>query len=46
MKEYKSIVMRLIKKLFCDNQEKSRVEYNRNSLYLIIFYNLVQNYPE
>ena len=31
MKEYRSIVMRLIKKLFCDNLEKSRFEYNRNS---------------
>ena len=38
--------MRLIKKLICGNLEKSRVEYNMNSLYLIIFYHLVQNYPE
>jgi hypothetical protein len=38
--------MRLIKKLFCDNLEKSRIEYSRNSLYLYIFYYLVQNCPE
>ena len=46
MKEYRSIIMRLIKKLFCDNLEKSRIEYSRNSLYLYIFYYLVQNCPE
>ena len=45
-KEYKSIVMRLIKKLFCENLEKSRVEYAKSSLYLIIFYNFVKSYPE
>ena len=45
-KEYKSIVLRLIKKLFCDNLEKSRMEYAKNSLYLMIFYNFVKSYPE
>ena len=46
IKEYRSIVMRLVKKLFCDNLEKSRIEYNRSSLYLILFYNFVKSYPE
>ena len=46
MKEYRSIVMRLVKKLFCDNLERSRFEYARSSLYLIIFYNFVKSYPE
>ena len=46
VKENKSIIMRLIKKLFCDNLEKSRVEYAKNSLYLIIFYNFVKGYPD
>ena len=46
VKEYRSIVMRVIKKLFCDNLEKSRFEYNRISLYLTIFYNFVKSYPE
>jgi len=46
VKEYKSIIMRLIKKLFCDNLEKSRMEYAKNSLYLYIFYYLVKSYPE
>ena len=45
-KEYKSIIMRLIKKLFCENLEKSRIEYTKSSLYLIIFYNFVKGYPE
>ena len=45
-KEYKSIVMRLIQKLFCDNLEKSRVAYAKSSLYLIIFYDIVKSYPE
>ena len=45
-KEYKSIIMRLIKKLFCENLEKSRIQYNKSSLYLIIFYNFVKGYPE
>ena len=44
--EYRSIIMRLIKKLFCDNLEKSRIEYAKNSLFLIIFFNFVKNYPE
>jgi hypothetical protein len=38
--------MRLFKKLFCDNLEKSRYEFSRSSLYLTIFYHMVQNYPE
>jgi len=38
--------MRLIKKLFCDNLEKSRIEFAKNNLFLIIFYNFVKNYPE
>ena len=46
VKEYRSIVMRLIKKLFCDNLEKSRTEYSRNSLFLIIFHYMVKSYPE
>ena len=46
IKEFRSIVMRLIKKLFCDNLEKSRIEYSRSSLYLITFYNFVRSYPE
>ena len=46
IKEYKSIIMRIIKKLFCDNLEKSRMEFAKNSLYLLIFYNFVKNYPE
>ena len=45
-KECKSIILRLIKKLFCDNLEKSRMEYSKNSLYLMIFYNFVKSYPE
>ena len=45
-KEYKSIIMRLIKKLFCENLEKSRIEYAKSSLFLIIFYNFVKAYPE
>ena len=45
-KEYKSIILRLIKKLFCDNLEKSRMEYAKNSLFLIIFYSFVRSYPE
>lgn len=45
-KDYKSITMRLIKKLFCDNLEKSRMEYAKSSLYLMIFYYLVKSYPE
>ena len=46
VKEYKSIIMRLMKKLFCENLEKSRIEYTKSSLYLIIFYNFVKGYPE
>ena len=46
MKEHRSIIMRLFKKLFCDNLEKSRYEFSRSSLYLTIFYHMVQNYPE
>ena len=46
IKEHRSIVMRLFKKLFCDNLEQSRYEFSRNSLYLSIFYHMVQNYPE
>ena len=38
--------MRIIKKLFCENLEKSRFEYAKSSLYLIIFYNFVKSYPE
>ena len=45
-KESKSLILRLIRKLFCENLEKSRVEYSKNSLYLVIFYNFVKNYPE
>ena len=45
-KEYKSIVMRLVQKLFCDNLEKSRTSYMNNSLYLIRFYDIVKNFPE
>ena len=46
VKEHKSIIMRIIKKLFCENLEKSRFEYAKSSLYLIIFYNFVKSYPE
>ena len=46
VKEYRSIIMRLMKKLFCDNLEKSRYEYAQSSLFLTIFYNMVKNYPE
>ena len=46
MKEYRSIIMRLMKKIFCDNLEKSRYEYSQSSLFLTIFYNMVKNYPE
>ena len=46
VKENKSIIMRLIKKLFCENLEKSRIEYAKSSLYLIIFYNFIKGYPE
>jgi hypothetical protein len=45
-KEYKSIILRLIKKLFCDNLEKSRMEYTKNSLFLTIFYSFVKSYHE
>ena len=45
-KEYKSIVMRLVQKLFCDNLEKSRTSYMNNSLYLIRFYDILKNFPE
>ena len=33
-------------KIFCENLEKSRIEYTKSSLYLIIFYNFVKGYPE
>ena len=46
MKEHRSIIMRLMKKLFCDNLEKSRYDYAQSSLFLTIFYNMVKNYPE
>ena len=46
VKEYKSLTMRLIKKLFCENLEKSRLEFAKNSLFLVVFYNFVKNYPE
>ena len=46
IKEHRSIIMRLFKKIFCDNLEKSRYEFSRSSLYLTIFYHMVQNYPE
>ena len=45
-KEHKSIIMRLIRKLFCEHLEKSRIEYAKNSLFLIIFYNFVKTYPD
>jgi hypothetical protein len=38
--------MRLFKKIFCDNLEKSRYEYTRSSLYLSIFYHILFLAPE
>ena len=36
-KEYKSITLRMFKKLFCDNLEKCRKEYIRENLFLNLF---------
>ena len=46
VKEHRSIFMRLFKKIFCDNLEKSRYEYTRSSLYLSIFYHILFLDPE
>ena len=45
MKIYKSLYLRLFKILFCENLEKSRKEYIKNSLFLELFYSLIKNYP-
>ena len=45
MKIYKSLYLRLFKILFCENLEKSRKEYIKNSLFLELFYSLIKNHP-
>ena len=44
-KSYKSLYLRLFKIIFCENLEKSRKEYIKNSLFLELFYSLLKNNP-
>ena len=45
-KEYKSLFLRMFKKLFCDNLEKCRIEYLRENLFLDIYNTILISYPE
>ena len=45
-KEYKSLFLRMFKKIFCENLEKCRKEYFKENLFLDIFYNIIYAYPE
>ena len=44
-KSYKSLYLRLFKIIFCENLEKSRKEYIKNSLFLELFFSLLKNNP-
>ena len=45
-KEYKSIFLRMFKKLFCDNLEICRIEYLKENLFLDIYNAIIISYPE
>ena len=45
-KEYKSLFLRMFKKLFCNNLEKCRIEYLRENLFLDLFNAIIASYPE
>ena len=44
-KAYKSLYLRLFKIIFCENLEKSRKDYIKNSLFLELFYSLIKSNP-
>ena len=44
-KTYKSLYLRLFKIIFCENLEKSRKDYIKNSLFLELFYSLIKSNP-
>ena len=39
-KQYKSLFLRLFKSIFCDNLEKSRINYQKNNLFLNLYYTI------
>ena len=45
-KEYKSLFLRMFKKLFCDNLEKCRLEYLKDNLFLDIYNSIIISYHE
>ena len=43
-KQYKSLFLRLFKSIFCDNLEKSRINYQKNNLFLNLYYTITISY--
>ena len=43
---YKSLYLRILQTIFCDNLEKSRKEYSKNSLFLELFFSIIKSNPQ